>query len=76
MRSDLDDKGQTYLLPSSILPMTLQDMAAWKVYKSAITAQVLTRRICPQKTVEDEWEAVKTIIANKVRVCSVGAIPR
>ena len=33
VRSDMEDKSPTYLLPSSILPMTAQEMAAWKVYK-------------------------------------------
>ena len=71
VRSDTEDKSPTYLLPSSILPMTAQEMAAWKVYKWVVVMQVLMRRICPQKTVEDEWEAVKTIIANKVSVHSL-----
>ena len=30
---------------------------------------LVRRRICPQKTVEDEWEVVKTVIANKVSAC-------
>lgn len=33
IQNDLEEKNQAYLLPSSYLPMTSQEVASWKVYK-------------------------------------------